>query len=105
MSLLHKERSLERAIKDVHQKFEANRSRIPSPAMRFLRLPVVEECASSGLPATAIEKYGEVRAISLTSQQKREARQSGFDRIATLLRTNYPDSNFASRAIALSGRN
>ena len=90
------ERSLERAIKEVHQKFEANRSRIPSPAMRFLRLPVVEECASSGLPAMAIEKYGEVRAISLISQQKREAKQSGFDRIATLLKSSYPEGNFAS---------
>ena len=90
------ERSLERAIKDVHQKFEANRSRIPSPAMRFLRLPVVEECASSGLPAAAIEKYGEVRAISLTSQHKREAKQSGFDRIAALLKSSYPEGNFAN---------
>ena len=90
------ERSLEGAIKAIHQKFEANRSQIPSPAMRFLRLPVVEECASSGLPANAIEKYGETRAISLTSQQKTKAKQSGFDRIATLFTSKYPQGNLAN---------
>ena len=91
-----RERSLERAIKAIHQKFEANRSQIPSPAMRFLRLPVVEECASSGLPANAVEKYGETRTISLTSQRKTEAKQSGFDRIATLFTSEYPQGNLAN---------
>ena len=90
----HKKRSLETAIKAIHQKFEANRSQIPSPAMRFLRLPVVEECASSGLPAAMVEQ-GADRAISLTSQRKQSAKDSGFDRIATLLK-EYPSTNFAN---------
>ena len=90
------ERSLETAVKAIHSKFEANRSQIPSPAMRFLRLPVVEECASSGLPAAMVERYGENRAISVTSHQKREAKKSGFDRIAALLNSEYPLANFAN---------
>ena len=89
-------RSLEKAIKAIHHKFEANRSLIPSPAMRFLRLPIVEECASSGLPATKVETYGDKRAISLISQQKREAKQGGFERIETLLRSKYLSANFAN---------
>jgi len=43
--------SLHEANKAVHRKFEEVRSARPAPAMRFLRIPVVRECATSGLPA------------------------------------------------------
>ena len=87
-------RSLKRAIKKIHQKFEANRLQIPAPAMRFLRLPVIEECASSDLPAATIDRY-QKQAISITSQHKREAKKAGFERIETLLKSEYPHCNFA----------
>ena len=88
------ERSLILALRQIHHKFEANRAQIPSPAMRFLRLPVIEECASSGLPAATIEPHGDT--ISLSSQRKRSAAKSGFQRIEALLQEEYPQSNFAS---------
>ena len=88
-----RERSLISALRQIHQKFEANRSQIPSPALRFLRLPVVEECASSGLPAATVESRGDT--ISLTSQRKRGAARSGFRRIEALLKDEYSQSNFA----------
>lgn len=43
--------SLGNMIRHIHELFEETHSRIPSPALRFQRLPVVAECASSGLPA------------------------------------------------------
>ncbi len=39
------------AILRVHELFEEARAERPGPALRFQRLPVVAECASSGLPA------------------------------------------------------
>jgi hypothetical protein len=38
-------------IRRVHGQFEETKARVPGPALRFQRLPVVAECASSGLPA------------------------------------------------------
>lgn len=38
-------------IKEVHRQLEQLRSRVPGPPARFQRLPVVAECATSGLPA------------------------------------------------------
>ncbi len=39
------------AVKQAHEKLERNRYRTPSQEQRFLRLPFVEPCATSGLPA------------------------------------------------------
>lgn len=39
-------------IRKVHRQFENVRSRLPGPATRFQRLPIIAECATSGLPAT-----------------------------------------------------
>jgi hypothetical protein len=38
-------------VRGVHEMFEEVRAERPGPALRFLRLPVVDECATSGLPA------------------------------------------------------
>lgn len=38
----------------IHQKFERVRASRPSPTTRFLRLPVVAECPTSGLPASGV---------------------------------------------------
>lgn len=53
--------ALAKAVQEVHQTFEINRSRFPSPDNRFLRLPIVAECASSGLPASHLIQEGDRR--------------------------------------------
>lgn len=45
---------LHRLIGEVHRQFEIARSRLPGPAVRFQRLPIIAECASSGLPAARV---------------------------------------------------
>jgi hypothetical protein len=80
----------------VHQKFESVRSQKPSPDLRFLRLPVVDECSTSGLPASRIEQDTE-KSIprSAVSYSKRGYRSAGFERIAALLRREKPNIDFA----------
>jgi len=39
-------------IRKVHRQFESVRSRLSGPAARFQRLPIIADCATSGLPAT-----------------------------------------------------
>lgn len=92
------EQSLPTAISDIHKKFEVARSRKPSPDLRFLRLPVVEDCSTSGLPASHFEPLssgGESTAISAVSKTKRESRSEGYERIELLLQRQYPEINFA----------
>lgn len=63
--------ALAKAIREVHQEFETKRSHFPSPENRFLRLPIVAECASSGLPASALVQEGSrKRSISQPNHAK-----------------------------------
>ena len=62
---------LAEAIQKLHRKLETERSHFPSPENRFLRLPIVAECASSGLPASAlVAEGGRKRSISQVNQAK-----------------------------------
>lgn len=90
----NEDKSLNKAIKEIHKEFELNRSRIPSSLMRFQRLPIIQECAFSGLPAAAVEKYKGGKAISATSLVKRDFKDEGFNRIKELLQTEYPKCDF-----------
>jgi hypothetical protein len=47
---------LPKVSRRLHQKFEVVRSLRPSPEVRFLRLPIVEECRTSGLPAADLDQ-------------------------------------------------
>ncbi len=47
-------KGLDQAIQAVHRELNEVASRLPSPVARFQRLPFVENCASSGYPAKAI---------------------------------------------------
>jgi hypothetical protein len=72
----------------LHQQFEGVRGGRPGPDTRFLRLPVVAECATSGLPAAVCQVQND-RAVlrSSVSEQKRSARDAGFKRIQSLLKS------------------
>jgi hypothetical protein len=76
-------------IKEAHRLLEQLRSRVPGPAARFQRLPVVAECATSGLPAArydashpAVAEHGPRSQQSLA---KRAAADSGLQRIRDLV--------------------
>lgn len=86
-------KSLSQAIRLIYQKSELVRSQKPSTIQRFLRLPVIEDCATSGLPAARLDKDN--KAISLVSHVKRQLNLDGFQRIESLLRKEYPDLNFS----------
>jgi len=80
---------LSEASRRLHQKFEVVRSLRPSPEMRFLRLPIVEDCRTSGLPAATLEADPDNRQIprSAASLSKREWSRKAFDeRLPKLLK-------------------
>jgi hypothetical protein len=73
-------------IGEVHREFEAVRSRLPGPAARFQRLPIIAECASSGLPASEYDSTGREPGMrSRVILAKRNAAQDGLDRIRALV--------------------
>lgn len=80
--------NIHEAVGEVHRKLETLRHKIPSNQQRFLRLPHVEPCATSGLPASEIKKYkedNEAKRFSSLSYVKRETRNKGYKRIRELL--------------------
>lgn len=78
-------------IKEAHRLLDQLRSRVPGPAARFQRLPVVAECATSGLPATRFDANGpEPGARSAVSIAKQGAAQNGLNRIHTLVQKSRP---------------
>jgi len=72
------------ANKQVHREFEVLRSQKPSPLLRFLQLPVVEQCSTSGLPAAQIDRDDD-KPISLVARSKRVESVQGLARINKLL--------------------
>ncbi len=77
--------ALAKAIQKVHHKLETERSHFPSPENRFLRLPIVAECASSGLPASVlVAEGGRNRSISQVNHAKWSFAPKAKDRLANL---------------------
>ena len=77
--------ALAAAIQKVHRKLETERSHFPSPENRFLRLPIVAECASSGLPASALVAEGSrKRSISQVNYAKWSFAPKAKARLANL---------------------
>lgn len=74
----------------IHQEFETVRSKKPSPLARFLRLPVVEECSSSGWGASRLVKVGNdgdrvpLSAVSAVKRNK-QISKSAFQRVNAIL--------------------
>ncbi|MGH7091669.1 MAG: hypothetical protein ACREE4_05560 [Stellaceae bacterium] len=85
--------SLPKTVLAVHEAVAGLRAEIPGPSLRFLRLPVVDECASSGLPASHpdLDDPDRQSVISEVSLKKRNARYDGRDRMReTLTRDQQP---------------
>lgn len=69
------------AIRRVHHKLENLRYRLPSNQQRFLRMPHIEPCATSGLPAQSIRAFEPTkRAYSEVSLGKRRELLTEFDK-------------------------
>lgn len=81
-----KQNSLAEAIRAVHKCFEKTRSLRPSPESRFLRLPIIADCAVSGLPASQLDKNPENQLIPISkvSDVKREASTKAIERLQNL---------------------
>lgn len=80
------EKSLVRAIKQVYKKFESVHAKKSSPQMRFLRLPVVDECSTSGFPASYVEnRNNRKQNLSIVSQHKQKQTKQALKRISDIL--------------------
>jgi len=85
--------------KKVHKEYERVRSLKPSVDLRFLRLPVVDECATSGLPASKVLQNPEKELVptSLVSEIKQKAHDEGINRVKALL---HSDSRYQNHYLA-----
>ena len=74
------------AVRKVHEELEVLRDRLPAPEIRFPTLPVLEPCASSGLPAARIVEHRDSgrspTAYSDVTLAKRGASKDGYRRIS-----------------------
>ncbi len=65
-------------IGEVHRQFETVRSQLPGPSIRFQRLPIIAECASSGLPAARMATEKD----QLASDERREYAAQTFAKLS-----------------------
>ncbi|HXM57197.1 MAG TPA: hypothetical protein VOB72_17485 [Candidatus Dormibacteraeota bacterium] len=76
--------ALREAERRARRRLRELRAELPSPAARYLRLPIVEECATSGLPAQRVDpdrdRPDRYLARSAVSHRKHGAAQEGLDR-------------------------
>ncbi|BAU44935.1 hypothetical protein [Leptolyngbya sp. O-77] len=88
----------------VHRKFAEARSHNATHHLRFLRLPVVDQCATSGLPANEVDPKaagGESVLRSRVSVAKRRNYDNNTQRIQELLDRNQIPQKFARSIKAL----
>lgn len=69
--------SLHPLIGEAHRQFEVVCSRLPGPVARFQRLPIIAECASSGLPAQRVAN----RNDNLANDQRNEYSAQTFAKL------------------------
>ncbi len=83
--------------RDVHRRFDEVHANLPGPATRFLRLPVVEDCATSGLPAVKVDNRdrNDAGPRSAVSWQKRAYRRAYEKRMQSLLDPEKAEIKFA----------
>lgn len=77
---------LHKSIGEVHRRLEEIRYQIPSNEQRFLRLPFVAPCKTSGLPAkTVVKERNDNILISALSKTKRENFDTGQQRLEAVI--------------------
>ncbi|MEH2384082.1 MAG: hypothetical protein V7K27_35225 [Nostoc sp.] len=88
--------TLGEANRKIHQEFATFRSQRPAPDLRFLRLPVIDECSTSGLPASEIGFDFENKPVirSVVSSSKVNYSEKGLERIRELIKKENPGINF-----------
>lgn len=97
--------SLGDAVREIHKKHEAHRFQKPSLDLRFLRLPIIDECATSGLPASYLDIKtidGKPVVRSAVSKSKRQYGEMGRNRIEMLLKQYAQNFNFVQSIRALN---
>jgi hypothetical protein len=94
--------NIHQRVGEVHQALEHVRYQVPGVEQRFMRLPFVAECATSGLPATAYDAYQlESGARSCVAMAKRNAASDGHDRMAAAVCTVAPQVSMPATIEAL----
>lgn len=87
------QRRLNDVNREVHEKFEEARILRPGPAMRFQRLPVVDECGTSGLPAARWhvpdKKDGERAAARAAVSLAKRAHRLAYERRMKFMLADY----------------
>ncbi|MBI1207267.1 MAG: hypothetical protein GC191_08255 [Azospirillum sp.] len=80
---------IDRAVKAVHRRLNQVKMELPAPEARFLRLPVVAECGTSGLPAADFDELAPDltvrKARSVVSSTKRRAAVTARNRLCGAL--------------------
>ncbi|MEU8037768.1 hypothetical protein [Streptosporangium sp. NPDC049078] len=93
--------TLAKKMGGVRKELAAVRESRPGPQARFLRLPPVEDCGSSGLPAEVIRREGEEqpRPRSAAARAKLDACPGALDRMAEIawLDRRKPDRSVGRR--------
>lgn len=82
---------IHRAIGQVHERLEMVRFEVPSQQERFLRLPFVAPCDSSGLPAQAYDNRKPEGIKSAAVMSKIDSSESGVSRFNRVTRRIAPD--------------
>ncbi len=73
--------SLGEINRKVHLKYEEVRAKKPSTNLRFLRLPVIDQCATSGLPANQLDNSPDAAPLSAVAYSKRQQSKVGIERL------------------------
>jgi hypothetical protein len=95
--------SIHDAIRKVHHRLDSLKYKIPSNQQRFLRLPHVEPCSTSGLPASRIYQHAsvatkseELTPHSIISIVKQEKSESGRYRLEQTIRSIHNNVHLAT---------
>ncbi len=96
--------SLRAAVGQAHQALEQVRNDVPGPDSRYLRLPVVAPCATSGLPAMDDGRTGDQPdVVSAVTQAKRDAADAFDTSMKDLIKTYGGQSNLAAALFTDAG--
>ncbi len=79
---------LDEAIARAHRRHEELGALLPSNDLRFPRVPFVEDCVSSGLPAAPVWDENGGGALAAPLAARREAHKAAVDRMSAALQTN-----------------